>query len=75
MCCVGDSLEQVWWSECVVCVGQFGVSIGELMCAVFGRVWCEYGGVSVFCVWDRLEQVWGSECVLCVEQFVVCMGE
>jgi len=44
----------------VLCVGEFGVSLGE---------------VSVFCMWESLVWVWGSECVLCVGQFGVGLGE
>ena len=29
VCCVWDSLVWVWGSECVLCVGQFGVGLGE----------------------------------------------
>ena len=29
VCCVWDSLERVWGSECVLCVGEFGVGLGE----------------------------------------------
>jgi len=28
-CCVWDCLEWVWGSECVLCVGQFCVGLGE----------------------------------------------
>ena len=48
MCCVWDSLVWVCGSECVLCVGQFGVGL-----------WVE----SVCCVWDSLVWVCGSECV------------
>jgi len=60
VCCVCGSLVCVWGSECVLCVGQFGVCL-----------W----GVSVCCLWDSLVWVCGSECVLCVGQFVVCLWE
>ena len=68
-------------SESVLCVGQYGVGLWELVCAVCGTVWCGIVGVSVCCVWDilcgivgvslccvwdSLEWVCGSECVLCV---------
>jgi len=29
VCCVWDSLVWVWGSECVLCVGQFGVGLWE----------------------------------------------
>ena len=29
VCCVWDSLVWVWGSECVLCVGQFGVGLGS----------------------------------------------
>ena len=58
MLCVGQC--GFWGSECVLCVGQFGVGL-----------W----GVNVCCVWDSLVWVWGSECVLCVELFVVGLWE
>jgi len=29
VCCVLDSLEWVWESKCVLCVGYFGVGLGE----------------------------------------------
>jgi len=29
VCCLWDSLEWVWGSECVLFVGQFGVGLGE----------------------------------------------
>ena len=29
VCCVWDSLVGVWGSECVLCVGEFGVSMVE----------------------------------------------
>ena len=51
VCCVWDSLVWVCGSECVLCVGQFGVCL-----------WV----VSVCCVRDSLVWVCGSECVLYV---------
>jgi len=42
---------------------------------VCGRVWCGFGGVSVFCVWESLVFVFGSEYVLCVGEFGVGFGE
>jgi len=56
-------------------VGELGVSMGERVCAVCWRDWCEYGGESVCCVWESLVWVWGSECVLCVGEIGVSMGE
>jgi len=29
LCCVWDSLGRVWGSEVVLCVGAFGVGLGE----------------------------------------------
>ena len=66
MCCVSNSLEWVWGSECVLCVGQFGAGLGEGVCVVCGTVWSGFRGVSVCCVSNSLEWVWGSECVMCV---------
>ena len=61
MCAV---CERVWrgfvGSECVLCVGHFGVGL-----------W----GVSVCYVWDSLVWVCGSESVPCVGQFGVGLGE
>jgi len=63
LCCVWDSLVWVWGREVVVCVGEFGVGMGERMFAAcgkfscgfrgvslcfFGRDWCGFEGVSVF---------------------------
>jgi len=62
-------------SECVLCVGQFGVGLWERGCVVCGTVWCGVGGVRVCCVWDSLVWVCGSECVLCVGQIGVGLGE
>jgi len=47
-------------SECLLCVGYFGVGLR---------------GVSVCCVWDSLVWVCGSESVPCVGQFGVVLGE
>jgi len=49
-CCVWESLWRVSRSEFVLCVGQFGVGLGELDCAVYGTVWGGFGGVSLCCV-------------------------
>jgi len=36
-----------------VCVGQFGLVVGECVCV--GQFGCGFGGVSVYvCVWDSL---------------------
>ena len=83
VCCVWDSLEQVWGSECAaggfvvfVCVclclcvlrvGQFGASLGD---GVYSRELCDVCA-CVCCVWDSLEHVWGSECA--AVGFVVCV--
>ena len=58
-----------------MCVGEFGVGMGECVCAVCVTVWCVYGGVGVCFVWESLVCVWGSECVLCVVQFGAGLGE
>jgi len=69
----------IFWSGfggvSVLCVGHFGVNVGEKVYVVFGTVWNVFGRVIVCCVWDSLEWVWGSECVLCVRQFDVGLGE
>ena len=39
------------------------------MCAVNGKFWCEFLGVSVCFVWDSLIWVCGCECVFCVGHF------
>jgi len=76
-------------NECVLCVGEFGAGLGEILCCVWdrlvwvwgseyvlcGTVWGVTGGVSFCCVWESLLFVWGSEFVLCVRQFVVGLGE
>ena len=31
--CVWDSLIWVWWSDCMLCVGQFCVRFDERMCS------------------------------------------
>ena len=74
LCCVWDSLVWFWGSEFVLFVGQFGVGLGEWVCAVCGIVWGGFGGcesvlcvghfrsclevVVVCCVWESLERVW-----------------
>jgi len=40
---VCDSLVWVWGNEFVQCVGEFGESLGELVCAVCGRDLCRFG--------------------------------
>jgi len=72
LCCVWERLVWVWGSECVLCVGQFGVGLGEcvfvvcgrvscgfgeLLCSVCGRVSCRFMGVSLCYVWDSLGRV------------------
>jgi len=69
VCCVCDSLVWicssesvlfvgkfgvVFWSECMLCVVQFCVGLGEWVCAVCGTVWCGFVGVSVYCLWESL---------------------
>jgi len=57
---VWERLVWVWGSEFVLCVGEFGAGLGEL----------------VFCrVWERFVWVWGSEFVLCVGEFGAGLGE
>jgi len=60
LCRVWESLMWVCGSECLLCVGQFGVGL-----------W----GMSLCCVWDSLVWVWGSKFVLCVGQFGAGLGE
>jgi len=65
VCCVWEKLLRVWGSEfvpfvrefvvsleneCVLCVGEIGAGLAESVCAVFGTVWCGFGGVSMCCV-------------------------
>jgi len=50
VCCVWNSLVWVCGSECVLCVGQFGVGLWRIFFAVCGTVWRGFVGVSVFCV-------------------------
>jgi len=64
------SLGRVWGSLFVLCVGQFGVGLGEGVCAVLGTVLCVFGGVSLCCVWESFVSVWGSKFVLCLVHFV-----
>jgi len=59
VCCVWDSLVRVCGSECVLCVGQFGVGLWGCVFAVCGRVWCGFVVLSLCCVWDRMERVRG----------------
>ena len=73
--CVWDRLLRVWGSEFVLCVGQFGVGLGECVCAVCGTDLGVSRRVSLCCVWESLVLVWGCECVLCVGQFGVGLGE
>jgi len=74
MCCVWESLVLVLGSECVLCVGEFGVCLGERVCGVCGRVWCGFGGVSVCCVWESFMWICGSEIVLCLGDIVWVWG-
>ena len=73
--CVWESFVSVWGSEYVLCVGQFGACLEELVRAVCVRVCCVFEGVSLCCVWESLWRVCGSEFVLCVGQFGVGLGE
>ena len=59
----------------MLCVGEFGVGLGEGEYAVSGRVWCGFGGVSVCCMWDSFGRGWGSDFLLCVGQFGVGLRE
>jgi len=51
------------------------VGLGECVCAVIGRYWGGFGGVSLCCVWESMVWVWGSEFLLCVGQYGVGLGE
>ena len=51
LCCVLERLLWVCGIEFVLCVGEFEVGLGELVCAVCLSVWCGFGGVSLCCVW------------------------
>ena len=78
LCCVWEYMDWVWGSEslglfglaleseCLLCVGLFGVALGSEFVGLF-----EVGfvGVILCCLWDYLELVWGSECVLFVGLF------
>jgi len=75
LCCVWDSLGRVWGSDFVLCVGAFGVGLGECVCAVCGRVWAGLGELDFCRVWERLVWVWGSEFVLCLVEFGAGLGE
>ena len=73
---------------CVLCVGEFGVGLGEMVCS---RRLCGVciSALCVCCVWDSLEWVWGSKCAaggfvvfvyrhcvcVCVGEFDVGFGE
>jgi len=79
VCCVWNSLEQVWGIKCAA--GGFLVCVCVFGCAVCVTVFSRFGGLSVqqvalccvcvCCVWDNLEQVWGIECA--AGGFVVCV--
>ena len=75
VCCVWESLVWVCGSECVLCVGQYGVGLWERVCAVCRTVWYGFVGVSVCCVWGSLVWVWESEFVLCVGQLGMGLWE
>ena len=47
---------------CVLCVGQFGVGLGNECAAGDFLVFVYRQFVCVCCVWDSLVWVWGSEC-------------
>ena len=47
----------------MLCVGQFGACLEELVCAVCGTVWCGFVGVSV-------QQV--VLCCVCISALGVC---
>ena len=65
VCCVWDSLVWVWGIECVLCVVQFFVGLGDCVCAVCGTVLCVFWGVCVCCVWDSFFR-FGGVWVFCV---------
>ena len=76
LCCVWERLLWICEIEIVLCVGEFGVGLGELGCAVCGSVWCGFGGVCLCCVCESLGVVClGREFVLCVGKFGVGLGE
>jgi len=62
----------VWGSECVLCVVQFGLGLGERIWVVCGTVLCGFEGLIVCCVWNSLLWVWGSAFVLYLGEF--CVG-
>jgi len=66
-----ESLMCVCGSECVLCLGQFGVDLWECDCAMCGKVWCEIFGVNLCSLWDILLWAFWKACVLCVGRFVV----
>ena len=47
VCCFWERLLLVCRCEILICVGEFGASLGECVCAVCGIVWCGFGGVSL----------------------------
>jgi len=65
----------VWGSKYVMCLGQFGAGLGELVCGVCVRVWCGFGGVRLCCVYESLGLVWESEFLLCVGAFGAVLVE
>jgi len=71
VCCVWDSLEQVWGSECaaggfVVCLCVF-VCVCVCVFAACGTVWRKFEGLSVQQVALRCECVFVCVCVwVCV---------
>ena len=65
-------------------MGEFGACLGELVCAVCGRVWCGFGEVSLCFVWENLVWVPGAVKLCClweclgrvlVSEFVLCVGQ
>jgi len=68
-------LGRVFGSEIVLCVGQYGVGLGESVFGVCGTVWGGFGVVILYCVWESLGRVWGSEFEMCLGEFGICLGE
>jgi len=73
VCCVWDRFVWVWGSECLLCVGQFYVGLGEGLWVVCGTDLCGFLGVCLLCVGQFCVGL--GECgVLCVVEFCVGFG-
>ena len=55
----GTVLGRVWGSACVLISRQFGAGLGELVCAVCGKICGRFGGVGF---------------LLCLGQFAAGLG-